>query len=372
VTSARVYLDHNASSPLRAEARAVIEAALGGPALGNPSSAHAEGRRARSLLEEAREQLAVLLSCPRDGLVFTSGGTESNALALTAAGPGQGLVVAAAEHPSVLQPAAAREGTTVLPVDARCRPDTDALPARLGLFTVSTANHETGHVQDVEFLSDQAHHRGGLFHTDACQAFTRVPFRPFDQGVDLVTVCAHKLGGPVGVGALAARDPSVLLPLLRGGGQEAGLRAGTEAAVLASAFSAAACSAHDAMTADAVRLRGLVLQLRNSITDVEPTAVFHSDDVDGLPNTLAVSFPGRRGPALVHRLDLEGCSVSHGSACASGSLRPSPVLLCMGAGDDAARSVVRVSMGHDTASEDVDRFVSALRVTLSASGPKAR
>lgn len=370
MSSARVYLDHNASSPLRAEARAVIESALGGPALGNPSSAHAEGRRSRALLEEAREQLAALLGCPRDGLVFTSGGTESNALALTAASPDESLVVAAAEHPSVLEPAAARAGTMVLPVDDRCRPDTDALPAALGLFTVSTANHETGHIQDVESLSHQAHKRGGLFHTDACQAFTRVAFTPFDQGVDLVTVCAHKLGGPLGVGVLAARDPTVLLPLLRGGGQEAGLRAGTEPAVLASAFAAAARSAHDALTTDAVRLRSLVQQLKRCISDVEPTAVFHSDDVDGLPNTLAVSFPGRRGPALVHRLDLEGCSVSHGSACASGSLRPSPVLLCMGAGDDAARSVVRISMGHDTTSVDVDRFVSALRVTLSASTPK--
>ncbi|RKY20896.1 MAG: cysteine desulfurase [Planctomycetota bacterium] len=365
MNSARVYLDHNATSPWRPEARAAVEQALAGPPLGNPSSAHAEGRRARALLERAREQLADLLGCPRDGLVFTSGGTEANALALASCRDTGALAVSAVEHPSLLETALASPRGLVVPVDSRGRPDTSVLPADTALLSVSTANHETGHVQDVEALTQTIHNIGGLFHTDGCQALGRVSFRPFDAGSDLASVCAHKLGGPVGIGVLAARELSLLRPLVRGGGQEADVRPGTEAVVLAVAFAAAARAAVDALPHQAPHWRELIQRTREGVRQADPTAVFHSDDRDGLPNTLAVSFPGRHGQALVHRLDLEGCAVSHGSACASGSLRPSPVLLALGAGDDAARSVLRISLGHDTTRDDVQRFVSALRATLA-------
>lgn len=367
----RVYLDHNAGSPLREEARASLVAAFGGAALGNPSSAHTEGRRARSLLESARELLASLVGCRRDAVIFTSGGTESNALALSAAGPEQTVAACATEHPSVLEPLATRPHV-LLPVDADGRLQLPSRQEPAALVTVSLANHETGQVQDVAAVARWTHEMGGLFHTDACQALGRIPCVFESLAADFMSLSAHKLGGPVGIGALIVADPLRLRPQLRGGGQEAGLRAGTESAALASAFAAAAQAATGQLAAAAshwVRWRG---ELRDAIQSIEPTAVFHSPAVDGLPNTLCVSFPGRRGPALVHRLDLEGCAVSHGSACSTGSLRPSPVLLAMGAGDACANSVIRVSMGHDTTHADVRAFLVALRVALAAAPLRTR
>lgn len=369
--SSRVYLDHNASTPLRPEARAVLVSLFAEPGLGNPSSAHAEGRRARDLLEAAREDLADLVGCPRDALVFTSGGTESNALALTAASADdETLAVTATSHPSALAAAGGHPRSVVLRVTSDGAPRLDELPAGRGLLSLSTANHETGHVQDVEAIAGVMHQQQWRLHADACQALGRMPLRCPPGGADLVSLASHKLGGPVGIGALVVHAADGLRPILRGGGQEAGLRAGTEAAVLASAFAAAARAAVADLSGTHERWAACRAWLAVAIRDADPTAVFHSPE-DGLPNTLAVSFPARRGSSLVHRLDLEGCAVSHGSACASGSLQPSPVLLALGAGEDAARSVVRISMGHGTTLEHVQRFVVALRRALASVQPTA-
>lgn len=370
----RTYLDHNAGSPLRPVARRVL-AELSRRRLGNPSSAHSEGRQARALLEDARARLAALLDAPRDGVVFTSGGTESNALALTACPPARALAAGATEHPSVLAPARARERFLLLPVDpdGHVRLSAAALERDgIGLLSVALANHETGVVQDVRALAALARRAGALVHTDASQAFGRVPVSFARLGVDLLTVSSHKLGGPVGIGALVARAGAALSPLLLGGGQEGGLRAGTEAAVLARAFVAAAEDACLTLSSTAARWRAQHRWLRSHVTRLGHETVFHSPIEGGLPNTLNVSFPGVRGTSIVPRLDLEGIAVSHGSACSSGSLEASPVLRAMGVDDELARSSVRISFGPRTTHDDVRHLVACLAEVLPDLASRAR
>jgi cysteine desulfurase len=374
----RLYFDHNASHPLRPAARSVLEQQLSEGALGNPSSAHLEGRRARALLEDARERLAATLDCPRDDVVFTSGGSESNGLALCAVA-GDALVVASAtEHPSVLVGLERRKRHALLPVSSDGQVSAEhitqlALPDEsdnsqpgVALVSVAWANHETGQLQDVEVLARATHDMGALFHSDACQAVGRVPLSVALSGVDLLSVSSHKLGGPPGIGALVASTSARPQPMILGGGQEDGLRAGTESAVLAAAFAAAAEQACE----ERERLVGRWLtwkrELRAAIKEVEPDVVFYSAAVDSLANTLCVSFPGRPGATLVQRLDLAGVSVSHGSACASGSQQASPVLAAMGVGPALAGSSIRITMGRDTTSQDVALLAYRLANVLQA------
>jgi cysteine desulfurase len=320
----RLYLDHNATCPMRVSARRSLSRCLEAPVVGNPSSVHADGRLARRWLEDAREALASMLDCGRDELVFTSGGTESNALALSAADPACVVLYAPTDHPSVTRVLAERPRAIALPVDADGRASMPPLGReRPALLSVALANHETGIVQDVRALGEAAHAVGASVHCDASQAFGKLPLSFRELGVDLLTVSAHKLGGPPGIGALVVRAGCTLRPLLRGGAQESGLRAGTEPAALACAFAAAA---HDAMQglADTLeRWQHWTTSLCASIRALEPSVRLNSPATGRLANTLNVSFPGRSGSALVQRLDLEGVSVSHGSACASGAARPS-------------------------------------------------
>jgi len=361
----RVYLDHNATCPLREVARRALEQALAAP-LGNPSSAHADGRRARALLEAARERLAAAVGAARDEVVFTSGGTESNALALAAAaGP---VLVSPIEHPSVLR-AAERRGARRLAVDGWGRVDPGAPLRELAgdgasLVSVALANHETGVVQDIAALARAVHEFGGLLHCDASQALGKWPLSFRDLDADLLTLSAHKLGGPVGVGALLVRKGTRVTPLLLGGEQEGGLRAGTEPAALAAAFAAAAEEAVARRAEDAVRWRGWRAALRDGLRALEPDLVVNSPEDAVLPNTLNVSFPGRPGAALVQRLDLEGVSASHGSACASGARRPSPVLLAMGADEARAAGALRFSLGPCNVDGDVELALARLAVAL--------
>jgi cysteine desulfurase len=370
----RLYLDHNASCPLRTEAREAMRAALDDPLAGNPSSAHADGRRSRARLEAARETLARVLDCGRDELLFTSGGTECNALALRAALPAQAVLHSPIEHPSLLVPLAARAHAVALAVDGAGRVDPDGLSRhaalRPALVTVGLANHELGVVQDLPRLVEAAHALGARIHSDASQAVGRVPCSFRELGADLATVSAHKLGGPVGIGALLVKAGTPLRAWLRGGEQEGGLRAGTEAVALAAGFAAAAEQAVLQLPAAAPAWRAWCATLRREIARLAPDAVFNSPAEGGLPNTLNVSFPGRPGSSLVHRLDLEGVSVSHGSACASGSLKPSPVLLACGAGEDRARGAVRISVGPVNRPDDVDEFVRRLARALTAVSPR--
>lgn len=365
----RLYLDHNASAPLVPAAREALHRALG-HAGGNPSSAHLEGRAARRLIEDARELIAARLGAPRDAVVFTSGGTEANALGLASAPPGGSLVVLATEHPSLLAGAAARGSLTPWLVDAegRARFEADGAPpaavrdARPQLVAASLANHETGTLQDRAGFERAARSLGAALLLDACQAVGRMPVAFDASGASLMSVASHKIGGPSGIGALlvGGRRPS---PVLRGGGQEDGLRAGTESAWLAPAFAAALDDAVGQLEQRRARWSRLRARLIDALADLPADVVVNSPR-DGLPNTLNVSFLGRPGPALVRRLDLEGVAVSHGAACATGSSLPSPVLLAQGLGDERARSCVRISFGPEHDEHHVDRLIDALRRTM--------
>ena len=329
----RVYLDWNASAPLRPEARAAMVAAL--DAVGNPSSVHAEGRAARAIVERARAQVAAATGCLAGEVVFTSGATEAAALALA----GRGLRAAAVEHDCV---AAWTEAALPVADDGRV---SVADPAGSAL---QAANSETGVLQDLP---------AGLACVDAAQAVGRVPFA-FDWcGARAALVSAHKLGGPKGVGALLLAPGEAPDPLLRGGGQELGRRAGTENLVGIAGFGAAA----EAAAADlaAGRWDG-VAEVRNILEEALASAadmtIFVGKDARRLPNTTCVAVPGWRGETQVMQMDLAGFAVSAGSACSSGRARPSRVLAAMGLGPELAASAIRVSIGPTTTREDVLAF----------------
>ena len=362
----RVYFDHNAGSPLRDVARARLLEVLGGH-LANPSSTHAEGRAARDILEEAREQLAELVGCGRDELFFTSGGTEANALALQLAPAGAGVAALSTEHPSIRAGVAERADGVLLPVDSRGQlHDTGAWPS-VALSSCALANHETGVLQDLEWVVAAARGAGSLVHSDLCQAFGRIPLAVARWDLDAASLSAHKLGGPAGVGALVLRNGVELNPLWKGGAQEAGRRPGTESVAQAASFAAAAAEACADLEEQRTRMANITLDLRSLILERVPDAQLFSDPETGLPNTLNVGFPGHSGAALVMRLDLEGVSASFGSACSSGSREPSPVLLAMGCDDDLARSVVRFSVGHNTKAEDARACAERLCHALAES-----
>lgn len=369
--SERVYLDHNASSPLRPEAREAVVAALDAA---NPSSAHTEGRHARRILEEAREELAAVVGCEPDGLVFTSGGTESNAWILSTCADDAWLAVSTVEHPSVLEPATRRGKTVWMDVDPdgswrRAPADVwSEAPGRIDLVSAMLANHETGALLDVPAVVAAARSlpQPPRVHTDASQALGRIPLDLEALGVDAATLCAHKLGGPIGIGALCLRDARDLVPMIIGGGQEDGRRGGTEAAALAAGFAAAARAAESERDDRATNYISWLEEIEAAISSVDPDVLRNSPTERSrlLPNTLNVSLPGRAASHVVHRFDLEGVAISHGSACASGSLEPSPVLLAVGHDEDRARSSLRISLGHSTTHDDVARFVRVLRRVL--------
>ena len=357
----RLYFDHNATCPLRANARAALREAEELP-LGNPSSAHAEGRRARRLLEEARERLAAVAGCARDEVVFTSGGTESNALALRAAG--DGLVLhAPIEHPSVLRPLAARGGACALPVDGWGRVDPGAIARAAGggrpaLVSVALANHETGVLQDGAALARAAHAAGARVHCDAVQAVGK---RTVDVGaleVDLLSLAGHKFHGPLGAGALYVRRRTRLLPQVHGGHQERSRRAGTEN--LAAVVGLGAAAARAATRLDAHRANdGSALGdrlLEGLLARVPGTRLNGSRD-RRLRAIVNLCFTGVDGEAMLHELDLEGVTVSTGSACSAASPGPSHVLLAMGLSPEDAHASVRFSLGEDNTHADIDRIL---------------
>ncbi len=367
--SDRIYLDWNATTPLRPEAREAMAAAW--ELSGNPSSVHAEGRQARRLVEEARAKVAGAVGASQRNLVFTSGGTEANALALTpglrrgSGLPVQRLLVSAIEHASVLSggrfPAEAIEQVGVGRAGLL---DLDQLRAMLAggppaLVSVMLANNETGAIQPVGEAAEIIHQAGGLLHVDAIQALGKIPLDINTLGADLVTVSAHKIGGPKGVGALILADGVLgLEPVLRGGGQELGRRAGTENVAGIAGFGAAAKAALSMLGHDAARLEALRGQLESGLRRTAGVIVF-ADEVPRLPNTVLFTVPGLRAETAVIGFDLAGIAVSSGSACSSGKVQPSHVLEAMGFGPDLAQGAVRLSLGWFTTPEDIDRCLEA-------------
>jgi cysteine desulfurase len=368
MATARVYLDWNASAPLRPAARAALCAAL--DLTGNPSSVHGEGRAARKLIEAAREQVGALVNAQARNVIFTSGGTEANALALTPLlqvdseqRRFERLLVSATEHASVLAGGRfAPEAVEKLAVDRNGVIDLAALTRRLEglgapvLVSLMAANNETGVIQPVAAAAEIVHRHGGLLHVDAVQAAGRMSLDIKELGADLLTLSAHKIGGAKGAGALV-RNESIHVsdPLIRGGGQERGARAGTENVAAIAAFGAAAASA--ALAAEAAEVARLRDRLESGLHAVTPEAIIFGADVPRLPNTTLVAMPGAKAETLVIALDLDGVAVSSGSACSSGKVAPSHVLAAMGVGPELARGAIRVSLGAATTEADVDRFI---------------
>jgi cysteine desulfurase len=369
--SDRIYLDWNATTPLRPEAKAAMAAAW--DLSGNPSSVHAEGRQARRLVEDARAAVALSVDALARNVVFTSGGTEANALALTpglrkgAGAPVERLLVSAVEHASVLAggrfPA---EAIRIVGVTGSGLLDLDQLRAMLAegppaLVSVMLGNNETGALQPVVEAAAMVHASGGLLHVDAIQALGKVPVDITALNADLVTLSAHKIGGPKGVGAVVlAEGLAGFEALLRGGGQELGRRAGTENVVGIAGFGAAAKAAMAALEEDAKRLRGLRDRLERGLKSDGGIIVF-SDEIERLPNTTLFSVPGLKAETAVIGFDLAGIAVSSGSACSSGKVQPSHVLEAMGFGPDIAQGAVRLSLGWSTSSADIDRCLEAWR-----------
>jgi cysteine desulfurase len=368
----RIYLDWNATAPLRPQARAAALTAL--DSSGNPSSVHAEGRAARRLIEEAREKVAALVAAEPRNVVFTSGGTEANMLALTPASGPDGkapdrLLISALEHPSVLAGGRfAAAAVQRVPATGDGRIDlaalADALAAlegRRALVSLMLANNETGVVQPVSEAARLTYEAAGVLHVDAVQAAGRIPCDINAIGADLLTLSGHKIGAPKGVGAVVRRDAAVPFPapLIRGGGQERGARAGTENVAGIAAFGAAAAAALVELGAEAGDMRALRDRLEAGLRSASPDLVVFGAAAERLPNTTLFALNGMKAETAVIAFDLEGVAVSSGAACSSGKVQPSHVLAAMGVPPELARAAVRVSLGPTTTQSEIDRTIQA-------------
>jgi cysteine desulfurase len=371
------YLDCNATTPLAPEA---LEAML--PYLrdefGNPSSIHAQGRRARAAVDDARDRLAALMGARPHEIIFTSGGTESVNLALVGlalahAEKGKHVVTAATEHHAILHSLEflqVRHGfeVTILPVDATGRVDPDELLAALRsetcLASVMSANNETGAIQPIADLASVCRERDVLFHSDMVQSFGKEAVQPHELGVDAASIAAHKFYGPKGAGALFLRAGLPLIPLHHGGAQENQRRPGTENVPAIVGMAIAAEIAHRDMETEQERQAGLRDWLWEGIRTEFPFAIRNGDPEFSLGNTLNVSFPGADGETLLIGLDMEGISVSSGSACMVGSVQMSHVLRAMNVPHEAARATVRFSLGKSTTGTDIEAALTALSRVL--------
>jgi cysteine desulfurase len=374
----RAYFDWNATAPLRQEARAAMVSAL--DLTGNASSIHGEGRAARRLVEEARERVASLVGAEANSVTFTSGATEANMLALTQAleiggrtEPRDRLFVSAVEHPSVRSGGRFSAGAVeVLPVTAAGLVDLVELErcllrAERPLVSVMLANNETGVIQPIAEIAAIVHAAEGVLHVDAVQGAGRIDCAIGDLGADLMSLSAHKLGGPQGVGALIRRgDIHIGDPLIRGGGQERSLRAGTENVAAIAGFGAAASAANTARQADAIRMTSLRDRLETGIKAAAPRAMVFGKNAARLPNTSLFAVPGMKAETAIIAFDLNGVAVSSGSACSSGKVQASSVLAAMGVEPELTRGAVRVSLGWTTTESDVERLLIAWNNVVSS------
>lgn len=365
-----VYLDYNATAPVRPAAIKAMTEAL--EQCGNPSSVHRFGRLARRAVEEARERVAALVGARAAQVVFTSGGTEANNLALNGTGR-ERVIVSAVEHDSVFSAAADPE---IIPVDGNGVIELGALEralardSRRALVSVMLANNETGVIEPVAAAAELAHEFGALIHCDAVQGAGKMPVNMERLGVDLLSLSAHKYGGPKGIGALVVADHVAINPLLRGGGQERGRRAGTENVAGIVGFAAAT----DLATRDLDRFQGLARLrdgLESRLQELAPETTIFGAAAPRLPNTCCGTMPGVSSETQVMALDLAGVAVSAGAACSSGKVETSRVLRAMGAEEEVAGWAIRVSLGWDSRDEDVARFLAAWSELYAASRSRA-
>jgi cysteine desulfurase len=372
------YLDHAATTPMLEEVIAAMSAAM--TEVGNPSSLHAAGRKARRVVEEARERFAAAVAARPSEVIFTGGGTESDNLAVKgiylarrAADPARRrIIVSSVEHHAVLDAAqwlADHEGAEVvlLPVNEYGRVQPESLasaiaddPASVALVSVMWANNEVGTVQPIGALVEIAHRYDIPLHTDAVQAFGTLPVSFAASGADAMTLTGHKIGGPYGVGALLLKRDVACTPLMHGGGQERDVRSGTidTPGVIGLALAAELSSARRMETSN--RLHELRTQLVNGVQAIVPEAVLNGDPADRLPGNAHLSFPGCEGDSLLMLLDARGIECSTGSACSAGVAQPSHVLIAMGADTQRARGSLRFSLGHTSTREDVQAVIDAI------------
>ena len=366
----KIYLDNNATTPLHPE---VLEAMLPGlrENYGNPSSIHSFGRSARVQLDEAREKVACLINAHSSEIIFTSGGTEANNLALLGVAfidKEKRIITSKIEHPSVLNPCRQLEEQGVevhyLDVDGLGRIDMDDLEAQItestALISLQHANSETGVLQNIKRASEIARNKGILFHTDAVQSVAKIPFDLKNYPVDLLSISAHKFYGPKGVGALYVRKgtPALFSPLC-GGNQEKKRRGGTENVPGIMGFGKA-CELANKNISETSKLENLRDYFQNRVCELIPRTELWGDKANRLPNTLNLGFDGVAGDTLLIALDMEGVAVSTGSACSSGTGLPSPVLRAMGIPNDKINSSIRFSLGFSISKSDLDSVVGAL------------
>jgi cysteine desulfurase len=375
-----VYLDHNATTPVHPDVKKALVKAM--DVFGNPSSLHQFGRDARKLVEESRERVAKFINASPEEVIFVGSGSEANNTVInlfncqgsrscdmsSLACARKEIVTTKIEHPCVLESTAclAERGNKVIytGVDKYGKIDVEQLKAalsdRTGIVSVMTANNEIGTIQDVKKIAGIVHSAGALFHTDAVQAVGKIAIDVKDLGADYLSFSAHKIYGPKGIGALYVRKGAPFCQFIRGGHQEKGRRAGTENTLGIVGLSKAIEMRQAEMHMEAKRLSGLKKKLKDGIEKNISDIQFNGHPADNLPGTLNVSFSAVEGEAILLYLDLEGIAVSTGSACASGSLDPSHVLMATGVPQEQAHGSIRMSMGRDTTDEDIDYVVEKL------------
>lgn len=357
-----IYLDYNATALIKPDV--IDEMARVMAVGGNPSSVHALGRGAKSIMEQSRQIIAAEINCRPQKIIFTGGGTEANNLALRATGRDH-IIIAATEHDSISGIAAHFAGTVnCLPVDENglvspedLRKALESAPEKT-LVSIMLANNETGVIQDIKTLADIAHEAGALFHTDAIQALGKIPIDFRDLGVDMMSFSAHKLSGPQGVGALVALEKIDIQSIIFGGGQEVGRRSGTENLAGIAGFAKAAELVSQNLKI-MNQLRIYRDRIEQEISNHAEGVIFYGANSNRLPNTTTILMPGVSSETQVMAFDLEGICVSSGSACSSGKVKPSHVVVAMGASLDRALSTIRVSLGWNTTTQDVEDFIAA-------------
>ncbi|HUQ15244.1 MAG TPA: cysteine desulfurase family protein [Gemmatimonadales bacterium] len=380
MTRAPVYLDHAATTPVRPEVLEAMLPYLTNQAFGNPSSAHRFGRAARAGIEQARREIAQAVGAEPNQVIFTSGGTEADnlgiigtALAARDRGGNVCAVVSAIEHKAVLEAAHAvchlggRE--VVLPVDEDGQVSLDALDQALAgrpaLVSIMWVNNEVGVVQPVVEIARRCHAAGVVFHTDAVQAFGKVPVAVGDLPCTLLTLSGHKIGAPKGIGALIVRDRKAIEAIIHGGGQQYGIRPGTENVAGAVALGRAALLAAREQPEEAPRLRALRDLLAERLWATVPDLVVNGAGPDSAPHVLSVSVAGADSEALLMHLDLAGVAASSGSACSTGAVEPSHVLVAMGVPRELALGAIRFSFGRESTAEDVDRVAELMPAVVA-------
>ena len=357
--NAPIYLDYNATAPLRPAAQKAVADVLGHPL--NASAVHSFGRLGRKIIEDARDTIAVITGVPAGQIIFGSGATEANNTVLkyfSAAYPGEQILIGATEHPSVDN---VLPDAVIIPVDCNGLIDLEALESLLQkktcLVSVMLVNNETGVIQPIKDIAALTKKHGALLHCDATQAIGRIPINMQNYEIDFMSLSSHKIGGPQGVGALALGLCGVTPVLLEGGGQEKAARAGTENIAGIAGFAAAAKVATINMEAAQNRLRTLRDRLESALAEIDPRTVIFGQNAKRVANTTLFALKGLDAETLMMRFDLENIALSNGSACSSGTVKASHVLKAMNIGEATAKAALRISIGWDTTENDIETFI---------------